>query len=72
MSEDCSTVSTCQADGGFVEDPADPCHELASCRIKDGSRGCHCNDGYRGDGVKTCDGACANTTELVLVETLFC
>ena len=31
------------------------CHELAACQVKDGSRGCHCVDGYRGDGIAKCE-----------------
>ena len=54
----------CQADGSFKEQDAPVCHSLASCQIRDGSRGCHCNDGYRGDGINNCDGRQINYCEL--------
>ena len=54
----------CQADGSFKEEDAPVCHSLASCQIRDGSRGCHCNDGYRGDGINNCDGKQINYYEL--------
>ncbi|KAL4228481.1 hypothetical protein ACF0H5_011528 [Mactra antiquata] len=30
------------------------CHENAFCGLQDGVYGCHCKDGYYGDGSKTC------------------
>ncbi|XP_066276578.1 IgGFc-binding protein-like [Branchiostoma lanceolatum] len=33
---------------------ATTCHNLATCSVKDGVQGCHCNDGLFGDGVEVC------------------
>ena len=32
------------------------CHENAVCTLQDGRYGCHCVDGFYGDGVVTCVG----------------
>lgn len=55
MTGNCSLEYTCLSGGSFDENPAAECHELAMCQVKDGSRGCHCVEGYRGDGVNNCD-----------------
>ena len=39
----------------FIDEQMPACHELAACQVKDGSRGCHCVDGYRGDGISNCE-----------------
>lgn len=30
------------------------CQENATCEIKHGIYGCHCNDGFYGDGIDVC------------------
>ena len=55
MNEGCQAAKICLENGTFIDEPAPPCHELAACQVKDGSRGCHCIDGYRGDGIENCD-----------------
>ncbi|XP_072275629.1 adhesion G protein-coupled receptor L4 [Pyxicephalus adspersus] len=41
-----------------------PCHSNAECKVEKGIRGCYCNTGYTGDGIKFCedDDECRNTT----------
>ncbi|KAI8485101.1 hypothetical protein Bbelb_372070 [Branchiostoma belcheri] len=57
---------------------ATTCHPQATCTIKDGRQGCHCNDGLFGDGIDACasepprcdpgfhlvDGRCCRIVEL--------
>ncbi|KAJ8019625.1 Ryncolin-4 [Holothuria leucospilota] len=48
----CSEKCTCQ-NGQLTCDSNYRCGSNAACRVEDGVRQCHCNDGYEGDG-ETC------------------
>ncbi|KAJ8408485.1 hypothetical protein AAFF_G00258990 [Aldrovandia affinis] len=42
------------------------CHENATCKTQNGSTGCFCNNGFTGDGVRSCadDDECVNVTQI--------
>lgn len=52
--DDCSATYVCQADGTFRHDSEAACHEHGECVNKGGVHGCHCKEGYEGDGVEEC------------------
>ncbi|XP_006813313.1 zonadhesin-like, partial [Saccoglossus kowalevskii] len=54
MKPDCSGTCTC-GDEGEPECNDMSCNNDAFCGTKDGLFGCHCNDGYQGDGIQTCE-----------------
>lgn len=53
ISEDCSEECSC-VEGVLTCEMLDPCHDNAQCELRDGIRGCYCDDGYQGDGI-TCE-----------------
>ncbi|PIK34070.1 putative IgGFc-binding protein [Apostichopus japonicus] len=55
ISEDCSEECSC-VEGVLTCEMLDPCHDNAQCELRDGIRGCYCDDGYQGDGI-TCEEA---------------
>ncbi|XP_052804943.1 uncharacterized protein LOC128234628 [Mya arenaria] len=49
----CGSRSVCQPGGNMPEEGV-TCHENATCDLQDGRYGCHCRDGFYGDGVHVC------------------
>ncbi|XP_077978220.1 uncharacterized protein LOC144433736 [Glandiceps talaboti] len=47
----CQATAVCMTGGEIEETPVAGCHEDAYCHAKGGQYGCHCHEGYEGDGV---------------------
>ena len=56
VDDGCHESCVCETGGDIICQPL-ACHNNATCHAVDGSLGCHCNDGYQGDGT-VCSGKC--------------
>ncbi|XP_033105774.1 uncharacterized protein LOC117108037 [Anneissia japonica] len=54
VSPNCTLECICQSGDNIVCE-AITCHDHASCSSIEGAHGCHCEPGYEGDGIDTCD-----------------
>jgi len=54
-SEGCGSEAVC-AEGNNVVVTGLTCHEDALCEVRDGRYGCHCPQGWYGNGIDNCVG----------------
>ena len=50
ISNDCTSKCTCHHGDNYDCEPY-MCHQYAECDVRDGVRGCYCNNNYEGDGL---------------------
>ncbi|KAK3105571.1 hypothetical protein FSP39_000840 [Pinctada imbricata] len=49
VTDQCQETWVCRENKTFIKSPLE-CSDNATCGLKDGIYGCHCNEGYRGNG----------------------
>ncbi|XP_053408175.1 uncharacterized protein LOC123560993 [Mercenaria mercenaria] len=50
----CQEKITCEGNNSFTDVETITCHQNATCTVKNGIFGCHCNDPLYGDGIISC------------------